>query len=1651
MTDAANQFAALQIGGAVGGAVSVPQAGPPEDEYERLKRSARSRRGKLTMKLAAYTAAISAAGITPSKYTVEEVEKAGEKVDDASERVEEVYLRLITICSPDDAPTFEKKLEDATNEILASKERAAAVIAAWQQRHTRAAAPAPAPQPVWRGTDDTIKPGVLSLDWSPREYRRWCGQLFDFFEANNYRTLPPARQYPYVRQFIDLDIETRIEEERDPEVAVFTDDGAPVADGAIDLISREFMVQYPLGARRREFFQYSRQQGQSPSAFVATLVQLGQEADLAQLTPDQILVHRVMTGINDDGTLSKLLELNEPTFAEVKKKLTMIEVSKGAKKAICGASSNKSRQVQNKNKGQSNKGKDKGALTPESLKGKCTRCGSESHRKEKCKHVDTQCNKCGKTGHLHRVCLEEFNSQKSRQVNEDRAEDSDEGQVVNLVRAVTTKEPPKEGTRGKPTPLAEFTVRRVEDGKPRGPRFIIKGVPDSGTTRTIIARDLVLRMGINIRDNRETMRTATGGPMDCSGEVTFEATAGGAHAIINAAVSRDLHGEMLVSWHDLILVEILPPNFPNTLPRSAEQSIRKVKTSDDSKDSLMEEFKDTISDSIAGRKVKGPPASIKLKPGAKPVRILRTKQVALHKQEEAKKTLEKLISNGIIVKTNEPTEWISPAHFVPKSDGSLRLVTDFSALNKWIERPVTPFPSASEIIEAIPAGSRYFASLDAIMGYFQVELDEKSSSLTTFLLPDGRYKYTRLPMGAANSGDEWNVRSDPVVEGLPWARKIIDDILVSAPTEETLGGRVREILTRCRERGITISRKKFQWGQEVRFAGFVVSAEGVAPEPEKVQALQDFPTPTDISELRSFLGLANQLGAFTPDMVLMSTEMRKLLKKGTAFLWLEEHEDEFKRMKTLLASFPMVRPFDPRLPTELLTDACRKGLGFMLLQREENGAPRVIKCGSMSLTPAQTRYAIIELEALAISKAIQKCRFYLQGCPQFSVITDHRPLLGVVRRDITEIDNKRLAKFKLETMPYNIVMKWEAGKLNSIADALSRAPIFPAEESEHSDWVTSDGEENENRTEEGERCARVKEDPALSLLFDSIDEEYMSQVRAVREKPALKTGKFPAFPPSHPANQLKSVWAELSLLDDEEETLMLIGDRIVVPRAARERVLQLLHVPHQGITRTRAAAREAFFWPGMNNEVKQLIEACSKCQEDRASQQMEPIQYTPVHAPMDRWSVDLADIEGKPFLVAVDEFSGYPFAMELTRTTTQDVWERLLVYFTLFGYPREIRSDNGPQFRRQFAELCADHGIRHTTSSPYFPSSNGMAEAAVKSVKAMLKKVKRSEREKAMQQLRGTPRAEGPSAAEMFFGRAFRDALPKLTPKTDFDPEGRLSRRLANEAKVETTPTKELSQLRAGTKVRVQNPHTKKWDNHGEVVKRDSNGRSYDIRLSDGSETRRNRRFLKPIHEDSEEESEDAEDSKDANEAHENTEAPRSPVITRSRVRLVTSLSPDQLRPPVPVRSSADIDHGSLIKQAAGGGQLDNDHQPHHSVRHVDWVSRARDTRPDGNQGSGPDRLPRHPRAGGVEALAARVPRGKVVHVALPQHGSGERHQGHAPRAGAPGAPRGEQREEARGAQAPARGEVEDGARGEQHVLRRQQGAAQHPRGTLLN
>ena len=139
-----------------------------------------------------------------------------------------------------------------------------------------------------------------------------------------------------------------------------------------------------------------------------------------------------------------------------------------------------------------------------------------------------------------------------------------------------------------------------------------------------------------------------------------------------------------------------------------------------------------------------------------------------HDGQESKNTITELLERKVIAPVDEPTTWCSPAFFVPKADGKrVQLVTDFTALNKFVQRLTQPFPSTREIIEAIPPDAKLFCKLDVVHGYFQLALDERSSKLTTFLIQQGRFRYLRPPLGLKASSDEWCRQSDIIIRGQP--------------------------------------------------------------------------------------------------------------------------------------------------------------------------------------------------------------------------------------------------------------------------------------------------------------------------------------------------------------------------------------------------------------------------------------------------------------------------------------------------------------------------------------------------------------------------------------------------------------------------------------------------------------------------------------------------------------------------------------------------------------------------------------------------------------------------------------------------------------------------------------------------------------------
>ena len=164
-----------------------------------------------------------------------------------------------------------------------------------------------------------------------------------------------------------------------------------------------------------------------------------------------------------------------------------------------------------------------------------------------------------------------------------------------------------------------------------------------------------------------------------------------------------------------------------------------------------------------------------------------------------------------------------------------------------------------DLIKNLNPNSKVFCKLDAVLGYYQIPLDEESRKLTTFLLPSGRYRYLRAPMGLSASSDEWCKRSDAALSGIPGVHKLVDDILIEGSNYTELLERLETVLKRCVESNITISLEKMQIGDSVIFAGYKISAKSVHPIKQRTDAIRNFPTPTNKTELKSFLGLSNQV------------------------------------------------------------------------------------------------------------------------------------------------------------------------------------------------------------------------------------------------------------------------------------------------------------------------------------------------------------------------------------------------------------------------------------------------------------------------------------------------------------------------------------------------------------------------------------------------------------------------------------------------------------------------------------------------------------------------------------------------------------------------------------------------------------------------
>ena len=899
--------------------------------------------------------------------------------------------------------------------------------------------------------------------------------------------------------------------------------------------------------------------------------------------------------------------------------------------------------------------------------------------------------------------------------------------------------------------------------------------------------------------------------LDCLGTVSLNLFFEGKVTPIHALVSQRLREDLLICSNDLLSMGILPKSFPHVCQAA------QTKPSSLSLEELVTEYDDVFKeDSLTPMACD--PMHIHLRktdPEYKPLRVSTARKTPLHFKKEADKLIADLLEKGVIEKVpvNENVEWCSPGFFVPKPNGKVRLVTDFRQINKFIDRPIHPFPTCRDILRNIQPDSRWFLKFDAVHGYFQVPLDKESAKLTTFLVESGRYRFLRAPMGLNPSSDHFCERSDKAFRPVENLLKIVDDGLLQASTEQDLLVQFKLVLECCRKSNLTLSKSKLQMGRSVVFAGHTISDKGVQPEPRRTEAIKHFPRPTNVSELRSFLGLVNQLGIFIPDLAHVTEPLRQLLKKNVAYNWLPEHESAFQSTKEILLSDLLIKPFDPSLTTQLLTDASRlKGLGYALIQRNaDNTELALIQCGSRSLNSAESRYSTTELECLAIYYAINDSAFYLQGI-EFEVLTDHKPLLGIFSKALGDIENARLLRLREKMAHYSFGLTHVPGKEHLVADAFSRAPFFDPPEME----VVSNAV----------FVNKVSLDASLQQLYDIAitDKAYQSIIKALLDDVNVND-----LPTNHAAKTYRSIWDDLSVLDD---TLIVFdSSRIVVPKEARPDILEKLHLSHSGIVKTRQLARNLYYWPGMSNQIKLMIEACDLCQRLRPSLHDDIQPFPKASEPMHSVSADLFTYGGHDYLVMIDRFSDYLWVSKLNSTTTAAVIKIMERWFLDVGYPCSLVTDNGPQFREDFTEYCRSKHIQHQTSSPYNPRSNGLAESGVKQAKYLLQKSDNySDFHTRLLEWRNVPSANSSlSPAEKFYKRRQRTQLPAI-PLAPMAPP--------------PVDTSTRPKLYVGDRVRLQHPINHTWEEKGTIRQIAETGMSYDVELTDGSLVR-GRRLVK--------------------------------------------------------------------------------------------------------------------------------------------------------------------------------------------------------------
>ena len=397
-----------------------------------------------------------------------------------------------------------------------------------------------------------------------------------------------------------------------------------------------------------------------------------------------------------------------------------------------------------------------------------------------------------------------------------------------------------------------------------------------------------------------------------------------------------------------------------------------------------------------------------------------------------------MLQDGIIEESSSP--WMSPAVFVHKKNGDVRICVDYRALNKQTVKDSYPLPLPDEVQDRL-AGCTMFSTFDLRSGYWQLPVHKPDQLKTAFCPGPGLdlFQFRRMPFGLTGAPASFQLLMNRICRDLPFATSYLDDVLIHSLSVLEHVQNLQTFFTRLSNAGLTLRGEKCYIGlSKVKYLGHLFSAKGMEPDPEKIAAVHDWSTPCNVTELRSFLGLSSYYRRYICQFADIATPLHALTNKGVAFVWTSECQVAFEALKKVLTEVPILAYPNfahTAVQFQLHTDASATGLGVVLEQGD-----RVIAYASRTLTTAEKNYSVIQRECLAIIFALKQFRHYLLG-RRFTLLTDHAPLQWLAGQKMEGL----LARWALAMQEFDFAIVYRKGTENGNADALSRKHFHSVE------------------------------------------------------------------------------------------------------------------------------------------------------------------------------------------------------------------------------------------------------------------------------------------------------------------------------------------------------------------------------------------------------------------------------------------------------------------------------------------------------------------------------------------------------------------------------------------------------------------------------